>query len=98
LVPTLHSKIRSYVSNHNLDAKQLKEIMQRLHGIVEEQDVASLMLLLKELIPNYSPGSKMPKAAMQVQPNLANPDRVQVPSGQVERVLSASLTPATRIN
>jgi FlaA1/EpsC-like NDP-sugar epimerase len=98
LVPTSHSKIRSYVGQHNLDAKQIKEIMQRLQGIVEEQDVVSLMLLLKELIPNYSPGSKILKAAMQIQPNIANPDRVQVPSGQVERVLSASLTPATRIN
>jgi len=98
LVPTSHSKIRSYVGQHNLDAKQIKEIMQRLQGIVEEQDVASLMLLLKELVPNYSPGSKMLKAAMQGQPNLAKPARVQVPSGQVERVLSASLTPATRIN
>jgi hypothetical protein len=72
--------------------------MQRLQGIVEEQDVASLVLLLKELIPNYSPGSKMLKAAVRVQPNLAKPAKVQVPSEQVERVLSASLTPAIRIN
>jgi FlaA1/EpsC-like NDP-sugar epimerase len=98
LVPTSHSKIRSYVGQHNLDAKQIKEIMQRLQGIVEEQDVASLVLLLKELIPNYSPGSKMLKAAVRVQPNLAKPAKVKVPSEQVERVLSASLTPATRIN
>jgi hypothetical protein len=56
------------------------------------------MLLLKELIPDYSPGSKMLKAAMQVQPDLAKPARVQIPSGQVERVLSASLMPTTRIN
>jgi len=40
--------------------------------LLKEQDVASLMLLLKELIPNYSPGSKMLKAAMQVNRTLPN--------------------------
>jgi FlaA1/EpsC-like NDP-sugar epimerase len=98
LVPTSHSKIRSYVCHHHLDEVQIKEIMHRLQQIVEDQDVTSLLLMLQELVPGYSPGSKIQKAAMQIQPNHAEPVRVQVPSGQVERVLSASLTPATRIN
>ena len=56
------------------------------------------VLMLKELVPDYSPGSKMLKAAMSVQPIHVKPGTIQVPSGQVESVLSASLTPATRIN
>ena len=98
LVPTSHSKIRSYVCHHNLDAMQIKATMHRLQEIVEEQDVVSLVLLLKELIPDYNPGSKMLKAAMSVQPVHAKPAKVPVPSGQVESVLSAKLAPASRVN
>jgi hypothetical protein len=63
--------------------------MHRMQQIIEEQDVASLVLLLKELIPDYNPGSRMLKPAMLkpatlIQPNLAKPVKVQVASGQVE--------------
>ena len=58
LVPTSHSKIRSYVCHHHLDEVQIKEIMHQLQQIVEEQDVTSLLLMLKELVPGYSPGSR----------------------------------------
>jgi FlaA1/EpsC-like NDP-sugar epimerase len=98
LIPTSHSKIRSYVGHHTLDAIQIKSIMHRLQEIIEEQDVVSLVLLLKELIPDYNPGSKMLKAAMLVQPVHAKPAKVSVSSGQVESVFSASLVPVTRVN
>jgi FlaA1/EpsC-like NDP-sugar epimerase len=98
LVPTSHSKIRSYVGHHTLDAMQINEVMHRLQQIIEEQDVTSLLLLLKELIPDYNPGSKILKSAMQFQPNHAKPAIVQVAHGQNESVLSANLTPATRLN
>jgi FlaA1/EpsC-like NDP-sugar epimerase len=97
-VPTSHDKIRSYVCHHNLDAIQIKENIHRLQQIIEEQDVTSLLLLLKELVPDYSPGSKVLNAAMLVQPDRAEPAKVQIASGQVERVLAANLTPLTRIN
>jgi FlaA1/EpsC-like NDP-sugar epimerase len=98
LVPTSHSKIRSYVCHHHLDEVQVKEIMHRLQQIVEEQDVASLLLMLRELVPGYSPGSRIQKAAMPVQPVHVKPGTIQVASGQVESVLSASLAPLTRVN
>jgi FlaA1/EpsC-like NDP-sugar epimerase len=98
LVPTSHSKIRSYVCHHHLDEVQVKEIMHRLQQIVEEQDVASLLLMLRELVPGYSPGSRIQKAAMPVQPIHVKPGTIQVASGQVESVLSASLAPLTRVN
>jgi FlaA1/EpsC-like NDP-sugar epimerase len=98
LVPTSHSKIRSYVGHHTLDAMQIKEVMHRLQQIIEEQDITSLLLLLKELIPDYNPGSKILKSAMSVQPNHAKPAKVTVPSGQVESVLTTSLAPLTRVN
>jgi hypothetical protein len=98
LVPTSHSKIRSYVCHHHLDEVQIKEIMHQLQQIVEEQDVTSLLLMLKELVPGYSPGPKIQKAAMSVQPIHVKSGTIQVPSGQVESVLSASLTPLSRVN
>jgi hypothetical protein len=72
--------------------------MHRLQQIVEEQDVTSLLLMLKELVPGYSPVSKIQKAAMSVQPIHIKPGTIQVPSGQVESVLSASLTTLFRVN
>jgi FlaA1/EpsC-like NDP-sugar epimerase len=98
LVPTSHSKIRSYVSHPHLDEVQVNEIMHRLQQIIEEQDVTSLLLMLKELVPGYNPGSKMQKAAMPVQPIHVKPTKVQVVPGQNESVLSASLAPLTRVN
>ena len=100
LVPTSHSKIISYVCHHNLDAVQIKATLHRLQRIVEEQDVTSLVLLLKELIPDYNPGSKLLKAALLVQPNLIHvkPAKIKTQSGQVEGVLSTSLASATQIN
>jgi hypothetical protein len=58
--------------------------MHRMEQIIEEQDVASLVLLLKELIPDYNPGSRMLKPVTLIQPNHAKPVKVQVASRQVE--------------
>jgi FlaA1/EpsC-like NDP-sugar epimerase len=98
MVPTSHNKIRSYVDQHHLDAKQVKEIMLRFQGIVEEQDVASLVRLLKELVPSYSPGSKMLKAVMLAQTDYDKPVKVQVASVPAESTLAANFVPAGRIN
>jgi FlaA1/EpsC-like NDP-sugar epimerase len=100
LVPTTHSKIRSYVRPHHLDTVQIKAVLHRLQQIVEGQDVTGLVLLLKELIPDYNPGSKILKAALLVQPSHIHnkPAKVQIAPGQPESVLAASLVSATRVN
>ena len=98
LVPTSHNKIRSYVDNHHLNSKQVKEIIQLFQGIVEDQDVASLVRLVKELVPSYSPGSNMLKTVMLAQLDHDNPVDVQVNAVQVESNHAASLIPAVRIN
>ncbi len=98
LVPTSHGKIRSYVCHQHLDEVQIKEIMHRLQQIIEEQDVASLLLMLKKLIPDYSPESKTLKAAMSVQPIHVKPGTTQVPSGQVESVVSARSALLSRVH
>lgn len=69
LVPTSHSKIRSYVSDRNLDAMHIQASLRNLHEIAERQDVANLVLTLKELIPDYNPGSTLLKTALSGKPS-----------------------------
>ena len=97
LIPTSHSKIRSYVSSHSIDSGQLKTVMHGLQQIVEEQDVVGLMQLLKELIPDYSPGSMRLKAALLAQ--LPDPAKaLQDVHGQTESLLATSLLSPTHVN
>jgi FlaA1/EpsC-like NDP-sugar epimerase len=69
LVQTSHPKIRSYLSDHHLDARRIQASLRDLHLIIERQDVASLVLTLKELIPDYNPGSELLKTALSPRPN-----------------------------
>ena len=98
LIPTSHAKIRSYVCHRNLDAMQIKASLQRLQAIVEGQDVANLVLLLKELVPDYNPGTELLKTALSIKPYNAGPDKISVPRARTETPVVAKLTPASRLN
>jgi FlaA1/EpsC-like NDP-sugar epimerase len=98
LVPTSHTKIRSYVGHHDLDVMQLKTSLQRLQAIVEGRDVANLVLLLKELIPDYNPGAELLKTALSIKPYNANPSRIPAHHKQSETQEMAKLTPAALVN
>jgi FlaA1/EpsC-like NDP-sugar epimerase len=98
LVPTSHAKIRSYVCHQNLDLMQVKASLQHLHAIVETQDVANLVLLLKELVPDYNPGTELLKTAMSVKPYNAGPEKIPVHREQSEIPDVAALKPAVLLN
>jgi FlaA1/EpsC-like NDP-sugar epimerase len=98
LVPTSHAKIRSYVSPYNVDAMQMKTCMQDLQQAVNDRDTLRIVLLLKELIPDYTPSSKLLKATVSIESSHADPARVQVLSGQAESVLAANIAASTRMN
>jgi FlaA1/EpsC-like NDP-sugar epimerase len=98
LLPTSHAKIRSYVGNHNRDVRQIKAFLLRLQQITEEQDVANLVLLLKELVPDYNPGAELLKTALSTKPDYACPAKIQIPGGQDESVPMANLAQAPRAN
>jgi FlaA1/EpsC-like NDP-sugar epimerase len=97
LVPTSHAKIRSYVAPYNVDAMQIKACMQNLQQAVSERDTLRIVRLLKELIPDYTPGSKLMKSAVAIESNHAE-SRVQVLTGQSEGVLSANIAASPRMN
>jgi len=100
LIPTSHAKIRSYVGHQNFNPMQLKASLQRLQAIDEGQDVANLVLLLKELIPDYNPGGELLKSALSVKPYNAGSETVPSPRAQTEApaVEAPQLTPAALVN
>jgi FlaA1/EpsC-like NDP-sugar epimerase len=98
LAPTAHAKIRSYVSQPSFDAAEIKAFLHRLEVIADAQDVASLLLLLKEAIPDYNPGSELLKTALSLRTEHATWHAVQIPHAQAEAARPARLTPAALLN
>ena len=71
LVATSHAQIKTYITLADFDAKQIKRIVHELEQICDERDVGRLLLLLKELIPDYNPGSQFLQAAQSFEPSHA---------------------------
>jgi FlaA1/EpsC-like NDP-sugar epimerase len=67
-MPTAHGKILSYLSPFSADLKVMHVALEELRQISERKDVARLVLYLKELIPDYNPGSLLLKLAMSTAP------------------------------
>jgi FlaA1/EpsC-like NDP-sugar epimerase len=63
-MPTAHAKILSYLSPFSADLKVMHVALEELRQISERRDVARLVLYLKELIPDYNPGSPLLKLAL----------------------------------
>lgn len=98
LLPTSHAKIRSYVCHQDIDVMQLKASLQRLQAIVEGQDVANLVLMLKELVPDYNPGTELLKAALSIKPYDAGEDKIPAPHEKTETPVASKLTAAILLN
>ncbi len=97
-IPTSHAKIRSYVGHQDIDAMQLKASLQNLQAIVEGHDIANLVLLLKELVPDYNPGAELLKSALSVKPYNADTSTISVHRAPAETAAVAKLKPATVLN
>jgi FlaA1/EpsC-like NDP-sugar epimerase len=99
LVPTSHTQIRSYVSPYDVKVRQIKAYMQELQQIVNTQDLPRLVLLLKEIIPDYNPGAQLLKLALSAEPGrLGGAAKIAVAAGQAETKSSAKLASVTRMN
>jgi FlaA1/EpsC-like NDP-sugar epimerase len=96
MVPTSHAKIRSYLSPFSADPKVIHAALEELHQIIERRDVGRLVLLMKELIPDYNPGSHLLKVAMSAMPSHPLPiEGNQPPEAKAEGQQPARLMPAT---
>jgi FlaA1/EpsC-like NDP-sugar epimerase len=98
LVPTSHPQIRSYMSTFDIDAGEINEYLHDLERVVEAQDVARLVLLLKELIPDYNPGTRLLKVAMSMEANHVGTLAAQRSARQGNGSATKKLTPISRIN
>ena len=99
LVPTSHAQIRSYVSPYDVDMRQIKAYMQELQQIVNTQDISRLVLLLKELIPDYNPGSQLLKIALAAEPVHKPGAAIPMPTGQADGPVPVKkLASASRMN
>jgi FlaA1/EpsC-like NDP-sugar epimerase len=100
LVPTSHAQIRSYVSPYDADVRQVKAYLQQLQQIVNSQDIARLVLMLKEMIPDYNPGSELLKVALSIEPTpTSGPSKLQHPAAQTEGPIPVKkLASANRMN
>jgi FlaA1/EpsC-like NDP-sugar epimerase len=98
LIPTSHSKIRSYVCHENLNAMQIKASLHRLQAIVEGQDIANLVVLLKELVPDYNPGAELLKSALSNKSYHAEAAKIPVASELTETHAAKKLNPTTLLN
>jgi hypothetical protein len=77
---------------------QIKASLHRLQAIVEGQDIASLVILLKELVPDYNPGTELLKTALSIKPYTAGLDKIPVHRAQAETPAVAKLTPTALLN
>lgn len=73
LLPTLHPKIKRYSSPSGLDIATLRKHLRELQQIVNDRDVSRLVPILKNLIPDYTPGAELMKAASSSTANRVEP-------------------------
>ncbi len=69
LVATAHEQIRSYLSPAHLDAEQMREVLTDLRQVVSQEEIGRLLMLLKALIPSYTPSSLLLRSALEAPSN-----------------------------
>jgi FlaA1/EpsC-like NDP-sugar epimerase len=98
LAPTSHTQIKSFESAFHINAKQMRGYLHDLQRINDTQDVGRLLLLLKDLIPEYNPDSQLLQAALSTHLSHSELAKIQSPGRQPESVLTANLVQASQIN
>jgi FlaA1/EpsC-like NDP-sugar epimerase len=97
-MPTAHAKILSYLSPFSADLKVMHVALEELRQISERKDVARLVLYLKELSPDYNPGSPLLKLALSppaTQGMVVKPNHPQAVAPEWQQPLG---TPANLLN
>jgi FlaA1/EpsC-like NDP-sugar epimerase len=97
-MPTAHGKILSYLSPFSADLKVMHVALEELRQISERKDVARLVLYLKELIPDYNPGSPLLKLALSATSNQVLPAKPSLPAAVTTEWPQPLGTPANLLN
>jgi FlaA1/EpsC-like NDP-sugar epimerase len=72
LTPTSHPKIRCYIGRDKFNLKQITGYLKDMQHAIDEQDATRLVLLLKDLIPDYNPSSLLLRSALPIHAGLAD--------------------------
>ncbi len=94
LLPTLHAKIKRYASPSNLDIATLEKHLWELQQIADDRDVTRLLLLLIDLVPDYTPGPQVLMAVSQRTSNHIELDAREFPPHIGHILASATLASA----
>jgi FlaA1/EpsC-like NDP-sugar epimerase len=97
-MPTAHGKILSYLSPFSADVKVMHVALEELRQISERKDVARLVLYLKELIPDYNPGSPLLKLALSTPCAQVSPAKPSLPVAVTTEWPKPVGTPANLLN
>ncbi|MGB7983971.1 MAG: nucleoside-diphosphate sugar epimerase/dehydratase [Terracidiphilus sp.] len=98
LQPTSHNKIRQYICPMKLSSIELKVYLKQFQNIIDCRDVTRLVFLLKELIPEYNPGTQLLKAALTSGPCHFGSVEVGSPDESTEYYVSGKLALAAQTN
>jgi FlaA1/EpsC-like NDP-sugar epimerase len=96
--PTSHRQIKSFVCLADFDAVRIKQYLHDLQGIVEAQDIGGLVLLLKEMVPDYNPDSRLLKIALSIEPRHAAHALGEGRRKQIDGAVSRKSGVVSRIN
>jgi FlaA1/EpsC-like NDP-sugar epimerase len=68
LASTSHARVRSIAATEDVDAAAFEVFVEDLERAVGARDVLRMMLLLKEMVPDYAPSSQILKGELQGEP------------------------------
>ncbi len=98
LIPTSHAKIKTFVSPFDVDAVEIQARLRDLKRIVDAQDISGLVVLLKEMIPDYNPTSAILSEALHAATNHAGSRISQNPNEYNKKQAAGRLAPSALVN
>jgi len=98
LIPTSHAKIKRFVSPFDVDSGKIQSRLRDLKRIVEAQDTSGLVVLLKEMIPDYNPTSVILSEALLTATAPAEARVAQDANGYKEPQAVPRLVPSALVN
>jgi FlaA1/EpsC-like NDP-sugar epimerase len=72
LVPTAHEQIQSYVGKSQYDYREIKSLIAEIQQITAARDADRLMLIFKELVPDYCTGGSNGQTGLTVDEYVVN--------------------------
>jgi FlaA1/EpsC-like NDP-sugar epimerase len=82
LAPTSHARINSLICSEDVNAKRIEASLHELQQVAGERDLRRMILMLKELVPDYTPAPHLLEDAMPIQASHCRTEGVQAESRQ----------------